>query len=145
MNRFQDKLIRFMQGRNGMDALAKAESKGVWIILIINIILSFFVRFRPFAILFQLMELLLVVLIVHMYYRVFSKNIGKRYEENSKYLQWNYRMQTKFGRQKKELEQRKIYRFYSCPTCKQRVRVPKGRGKILITCPKCRGEFQRRS
>ncbi|MCD7981014.1 MAG: zinc-ribbon domain-containing protein [Clostridiales bacterium] len=38
-------------------------------------------------------------------------------------------------------EQRKIYKFYMCPHCSQKVRVPKGKGRIEITCPKCRTTF----
>ena len=48
-------------------------------------------------------------------------------------------------RKKKYFEQRKIYKFYKCPMCKQEGRVPRGHGKICITCPKCREEFIRRS
>jgi uncharacterized paraquat-inducible protein A len=51
----------------------------------------------------------------------------------------------KKDRRKKEWAQRKTYAFFRCPKCRQRVRVPKGRGRICITCPKCRTEFTRRS
>ena len=56
-----------------------------------------------------------------------------------------YQMAVKWNRFKKHLAQRKLYRFYKCPQCRQKVRVPKGRGKICITCPKCRTEFVKKS
>ena len=74
-----------------------------------------------------------------------SKNISARYAENQKYLNYRYQMAVKWNRFKKHLAQRKNYRFYKCPQCKQKVRVPKGRGKICITCPKCRTEFVKKS
>ena len=73
------------------------------------------------------------------------KNISARYAENQKYLNYRYQMAVKWDRFKKHLAQRKNYRFYKCPQCKQKVRVPKGRGKICITCPKCRTEFVKKS
>ena len=82
---------------------------------------------------------------VHMYFRVFSKNTAKRYQENQTYVNFRYRVITKMHKMKKEFADRKVYRFYRCPMCKQKVRVPKGRGRIAITCPKCREEFIRKS
>ena len=67
---------------------------------------------------------LAIALMIYSTWRMFSKNISARYAENQKYLN---------------------YRFYKCPQCKQKVRVPKGRGKICITCPKCRTEFVKKS
>ena len=51
----------------------------------------------------------------------------------------------KWNAAKARQEQKKIYRFYKCPQCRQRVRVPKGKGRICITCPKCRAEFIKKS
>ena len=84
-------------------------------------------------------------LMIYSTWRMFSKNISARYAENQKYLNYRYQMAVKWDRFKKHLAQRKNYRFYKCPQCKQKVRVPKGRGKICITCPKCRTEFVKKS
>ena len=130
----REKLARFMMGRNGVDDLARFES---WFVLVV-LILSIFTRSG-------LLDLIAIAFIVHMYFRVFSRNVSKRYEENQKFLNFRYDWTVKWNRKKKHFEQRKIYKFYKCPMCRQEVRVPRGHGKICITCPKCREEFIRRS
>lgn len=130
----REKLARFMVGRNGVDDLARFES---WFVLVV-LILSIFTRSGLF-------DLIAIALIVHMYFRVFSRNVSKRYEENQKFLNFRYDWTVKWNRKKKHFEQRKMYKFYKCPMCRQEVRVPRGHGKICITCPKCREEFIRRS
>ena len=130
----REKLARFMVGRNGVDDLARFES---WFVLVV-LILSIFTRSG-------LLDLIAIAFIVHMYLRVFSRNVSKRYEENQKFLNFRYDWTVKWNRKKKHFEQRKMYKFYKCPMCRQEVRVPRGHGKICITCPKCREEFIRRS
>ena len=130
----REKFYQFMSGRNGADDLARMHS---WMVLVL-LLLGIFTRLGIFS-------LLALVLIVYMYFRVFSRNTSKRYEENQKYLNFKYNRTVSWNRFKKHLAQRKDYRFYKCPMCKQEVRVPKGHGKIEITCPKCREQFIRRS
>ncbi|MEI3279496.1 MAG: hypothetical protein V8R46_01165 [Eubacterium ramulus] len=94
---------------------------------------------------------------------VFPEYVSKRSVENQKYLNFKYRVvckvkKGKYGRSagsasfaqkraqmKYRQEQKKIYRFFACPNCAQKVRVPKGKGRICITCPKCKTEFIKRS
>ena len=123
-----------MQGRNGVDELSKALNVIILVLLVISL-------FTGWGILYAIALLLMI----YMYFRVFSKNIPKRYAENQKYRNLRYDMTIKWNNKKKEWAQRKIYRFYRCPMCRQKVRVPKGRGRICITCPKCRTEFVKRS
>ena len=66
-------------------------------------------------------------------YRSFSRNTYKRYQENRKFLQFFDRL--------KDRE----HRYYDCPKCRQVVRVPRGKGKIAITCPKCREKFVKKT
>ena len=119
----REKIQRFMIGRYGADELAKAQSIAALVLLF----LSMFSRLGIFY-------WLAIALMIYSTWRMFSKNISARYAENQKYLNYRYQM-----------AQRKNYRFYKCPQCKQKVRVPKGRGKICITCPKCRTEFVKKS
>jgi predicted membrane protein len=134
----REKINRFMSGRYGADELSRALSVGVLVCFVI----SMFGAKIPFLFLFYWIG---VGLVIYECYRMFSKNISKRYAENQKFLNTRYQMAVKKDRWKKQAAQRKIYRFYKCPDCKQKVRVPKGRGKICITCPKCRREFIKRS
>ena len=135
----REKLARFMEGRNGMDELARAESAALWIVLILGLIFS---KVSYVSLIFNLLFWLVVI---HTYFRVFSRNLSKRYEENQKYLNLRYDATVKLNKKKKRFAQRKTYAFFKCPMCKQEIRVPKGHGKIEITCPKCREKFVRRS
>lgn len=130
----KEKLQRFMIGRYGADELSKAQSVVVMILLVLSL-------FGRLGILYWLA----LALMIYSIWRMFSKNVSKRYEENQKYLNYRYKATVKIDRMKKHFAQRKIYRFYKCPQCRQKVRVPKGRGKICITCPKCRTEFVKKS
>lgn len=85
------------------------------------------------------------VLIIYSYYRVFSRNVYKRASENQLYLNKTYKIRCWFARQKNMLTQRKNYHFYKCPSCKQTIRIPKGKGKIEIRCPKCSATFIKNS
>ena len=123
-----------MQGRNGMDDLAKAINWVVLALLLISIITKWDILFY-----------IGLLLMVYMYFRVFSRNVSKRYAENMRFRNLRYDLSRKWTNKKKEFAQRQIYRFYHCPVCKQKVRVPRGRGRICITCPKCRTEFVKKS
>ena len=123
-----------MMGRNGVDELARFESIFVWVLLLVSI----FSRMWIF-------DLLAMALIVHMYFRILSRDVSKRYEENQKYVNFRYNAVVKWDKKKKRIAQRRNYRFYKCPMCRQEVRVPKGHGKIQITCPKCRETFIKHS
>ena len=88
--------------------------------------------------------ILSLLLMGYIYFRMFSKNIYKRYTENQKYVQLIAPITKKadfFKRKRKD----KTHKYYKCPTCKQVVRVPKGRGKIEISCPKCHTKFIKRT
>ena len=75
----------------------------------------------------------------------FSRNIYKRASENQVFLNKTANIRSKINSQKFIMKQRKTHRIYKCPTCNQKVRVPKGKGKISIHCPKCDTYFIKRS
>ena len=115
-------LQRFMAGRYGTDKLNMA-------ILGVGIALCVITLLNPIAIVDGVLTLLSYALMFWAIFRTLSRNTYKRYRENRKYLQFLERI--------KDRE----HRYFSCPRCRQPVRVPRGKGKIAITCPKCKEKF----
>lgn len=79
--------------------------------------------------------------LIYSYYRMFSRKTNDRYQENVKYLRLKYKVTEWFRQKKDRFRQRKVSCFFKCPQCGQTVRVPRGKGKIKITCPKCKNVF----
>lgn len=131
MGNFREKLQRFMYGRYGNDKFNMFLMFAALVVLIISWFTSRYISIFAIAIL------------VYSYYRMFSRNYVKRSAENTKYINITFRLRGFFARYKKMWEQRKTYKFFKCPSCKQQVRVPRGHGRVEITCPKCRANFQR--
>ena len=134
----KEKFIRFMQGRYGVDQLSKF-TMGV---ALVSIILAMFTR-RSY--LGSLLDMVGLFAIVYTYFRIFSINIQKRYRENQKYLSMTSKLRNRFQREKNMMEQRKTHHIYSCPGCGQKIRIPRGKGKIEIKCPKCGTKFVKKS
>ena len=130
----KEPMQRFMAGRYGNDQL----NQFIFIVAIISMVLEIITRQSLFY-------TLTLVLLILAYVRVFSRNINKRYEENMKFLQKKDAILNKFRKQKYYAAQRRNYHIYTCPQCKQKIRIPKGKGKISITCPKCRTSFIKKS
>ena len=130
----KERMQRFMAGRYGNDQL----NQFIFIVAIISMVLEIITRQSLFY-------TLTLVLLILAYVRVFSRNINKRYEENMKFLQKKDAVLNKFRKQKYYAAQRRNFHIYTCPQCKQKIRIPKGKGKISITCPKCRTSFIKKS
>ena len=130
----KERMQRFMAGRYGNDQL----NQFIFIVAIISMVLEIITRQSLFY-------TLTLVLLILAYVRVFSRNINKRYEENMKFLQKKDAILNKFRKQKYYAAQRRNFHIYTCPQCKQKIRIPKGKGKISIRCPKCRTSFIKKS
>lgn len=130
----REKLQRFMMGRYGVDHFSKFLNAVVIVLLIV----SLFVHN-------DILYYLGVVLLVYAYYRMFSKNHAKRYAENQRYLQLTAGVRGWFAKQKRYSQTRKTHHIYACPSCRQKIRVPRGKGRIAIRCPKCSTEFIKKS
>ena len=121
------KIAAFFANRNGMDDLSKVM---IWVSLIVLLISGFI----PVAWLSSALYLFSLVVILYAYVRIFSKKLDKRYAENNAYLSWVNQL-------KQRWKQRKTHKFYRCPKCKTVLRVPKGKGKLSITCRSCGEKF----
>ncbi len=128
------KFERFMQGRYGVDNL----SRFLAVVLIAYVLVTSFVRI-PFS------GIISLILLVIFYYRMFSRNIAKRYAENQKYLQLKERFTGFFSDFQSGWSQRKDYHIYKCPRCNQKIRIPRGKGHIMVRCPRCGFEFHKKS
>ena len=135
----KDKLNKFMQGRYGVDAFARFTLGVALVAIILSIFFSNGSRIGALLDTFGLLVLL------YTYYRMLSRDIQKRYRENEKYLAATAKLRQRFNREKSMMNQRKTHHIYSCPGCGQKIRIPRGKGKIEIECPKCHTKFVKRS
>lgn len=125
--RLNNTIERFMQGRYGIDKLCT-------FLLITGFALWFLAMIRPLS--FLIIPALAIIIFAYM--RVFSKNYVKRTRELNKYLTIKNKLQERWHLLKRIRRERKTHRYFKCKACKTRLRVPRGKGKIEITCPKCR-------
>lgn len=159
---FRYKLQQFMYGRNGADELSFASIVAA---VVLSVISMFFGWVYWLYIVFRLLTL---ALIVYAFFRMFSRNVEKRRSENVRFTAfidkmrskrrnnqntnsayssygYNYDYNTKKAQKVKYKEDKKLYKYFKCPSCRTKLRVPKGKGKLTITCPKCRNTFKGKS
>ena len=130
-NRFN----RFMQGRYGIDQLGKCTITVSAVCIVLSILLGRWFRLS------SILNMIGFAGLIYTYYRMFSRNYAKRSAENRKYLEETASLRRKIGKQKYMMNERKTNHIYSCPNCKQKIRIPKGKGRIEISCPKCGTKF----
>lgn len=127
--------MRFMTGRNGVDALGHAL---FWLYLAL-VVVGLFVSSAIYS-------LFVFALGVYMIFRMFSRNIPKRQAENMRYL----RIKEKFGRSGFGMWLKKVSsrlrnitkkRYRTCPHCKAELCLPRKRGKHTVHCPRCQKDF----
>ena len=129
----RERLLQFMSGRNGNDALNRFLLTTDFVLIILSVIFS-----KSFS---RFLMPLIVILLGITYYRMLSRDLVRRSDENYKYLRAKDKMLVHFRLIKERWIQRKEYKFFICPACKATLRVPKGRGKVKIVCRKCGSSF----
>ena len=134
MTFMREKLRQFMIGRYGTDGLNQFLSIASIVMLLISLITRV-----------SLFTYVGMVLLILCYYRSLSRNISKRTEENYKFYTLKDRVDNKFKGWKEQWANRKVYHYYRCPQCRQKLRVPRGRGRIQISCPRCGTQFIKKS
>ena len=133
-------LARFMYGRNGTDQLN-------WAILVVYLVmwvLRTVVSVLDIALAAAVIDLLMLALAVALLWRTFSRNLSKRRAENQKFVNWWYPIKGRFAAAKARRAD-KDHKYFTCKNCKTICRVPVGKGKIVITCPKCGAQIQART
>ena len=133
----KERIAKFMAGRYGNDQLGRALLIADLILLVLGTVFSKSVG--------GILLPLALVLLGYIYFRMLSRNIYKRQEENGKYLRWKYQITSKLNVLKERWKQRKEYKFFTCPSCHTVLRVPRGRGKLKIVCRKCGTSFMGKS
>ena len=133
----REKFARFMSGRNGNDQLNL-------FILIADIVLLLLAGIFANS-LGKVLYPLVILLLGFAYFRMLSRNLCKRSEENGKYLRLRYKLMAECRVRWERWVQRKDYKFFTCPSCKTTLRVPRGHGKIKIVCRKCGNSFTGKS
>ena len=130
-------LRNFMMGRYGLDQM----TVGLLVGMMVFSLLSSLTWFLPFY-------FISLALMVWAVFRVLSRNTAARARENEKFLvfwnqvkKWWNGVRQWFGKQKRKWDDRKTNVYFRCPNCKKELRVPKGKGKLEVTCPLCRSKF----
>ena len=125
-------IARFMYGRNGMDQMNVVLLRVYLVVFAAQMVFSL-VKVSIGA---MICEILLWPLMVLILFRMFSKNLYKRQAENGKFMNWLWSVKNKNAGAKTRHAD-KDHKYFTCKQCKAICRVPVGKGKIIITCPKC--------
>lgn len=127
-------LKKIMNGRYGGDQLSTA-------LLIASLLLTFIGRLTNIP----LISFIGYIPIVISIFRMFSKDISKRRMENYKFSIFISPVYSWYKKSQKRIKGSKTHKYIKCPDCNEQMRVPKGKGKIMITCPKCKTKFEKRT
>ena len=123
---FRERIAAFMYGRNGFDNLCNF----IWILCIILVLVNLFIG----SIIISVIE---TVLMVYTVFRSMSRKIYKRQKENAAYLKIKRKFTGFFKLRRNKWRDRKTHVYFKCTKCKSVLRVPRGKGSIIVTCPKC--------
>ena len=133
LEKIRSALFRFMYGRNGLDYL----NQMLFRVLLVLYILCLFIREGiPGA----LLSWVVTFGWLYLMFRMFSRNLGKRREENQRFTNWWWGLKNK-SQGARDRHADKDHKYFTCKTCGAICRVPVGKGKIVITCPKCGGQI----
>lgn len=127
-------LRRFMWGRYGPDELVVA-------LFVFSCVLTFLSNFKVLRFLYIAAVLVLALAA----WRMLSKNITKRSEERMKFLQFMEKPKAEIKLLQNRIRDRKTHKYFKCKNCGASLRIPRGKGKIAVTCPKCRVKVTKKS
>lgn len=127
-------LKKIMIGRYGGDQLSM-------VLLVLSLLLTFTGQLTKIPVILFIGYIPLGISI----FRMFSKDISKRRMENYKFSIFISPAYSKYKKTHKQIKERKTHKYFKCPSCKSKMRLPKGKGKIIITCPECKTKFEKRT
>ena len=136
--RLRNALSRFMYGRNGADQLGLCI---IWVAILLDVI-SMLTKNTAVS---GVVGMITTVLVLWALFRVFSRNLEKRRAENAKFMEkvWWPISRRMAGKRQQRMDKEHCY--FTCPGCGAVCRVPKGKGRIVITCPRCGNEIHGKS
>lgn len=136
--KFKCAVARFMYGRNGMDQLNRTL---FWLYIVLWLVGSLVSAVLKSNVLTAVFNGVMWILFVILFFRMFSKNLYKRRAENQKWVNWLWRIKSnQAGAKARHAD--KEHKYFTCKNCKTICRVPAGKGKIIITCPKCGAKIE---
>lgn len=135
---FSERMRRYFEGRNGNDEFARFLIWSAMILLLASIIIS---AVWSGAIVSNILWILAFAVLAFGYFRILSKNIYARQAENEKYIAFKRKIFGDRASRARRSAERKQYKRFACPACKTKMRVPRGKGKVKITCKNCGNVF----
>lgn len=140
LQELRNRLIRFMYGRNGVDQLNRGLLRLFVVFWLVQSVLVAVTKSAALGFVLDIVDWALVGLIL---FRTFSKDLYRRREENSRYLQWAWRVKNSL-RARRDRRMDTEHKYFTCK-CGAVCRVPAGKGRVVITCPKCGGQLHGKS
>ena len=131
---WQRKMMEWLQGRQGPDDLAVFSMNLAIVVVVVNL----FARV-------SWLGWVALVLIAYSMFRIQSKNLGSRARETEAFLKALGPARPWVQNPRAAWAELRAYKHVRCASCKQRVRVPRGKGKLRVTCPRCKTKFEVRS
>ncbi|WP_422487091.1 hypothetical protein [Gudongella sp. DL1XJH-153] len=127
-------LQKFMRGRYGVDQLSN-----FMVVISVTLILASILTS------YTILNTAGLVVLGLGYFRIFSRDINKRYSENQRFMKSFQPIKNKVLRFKNKAKNSKDFKYFKCPNCGQKLRVPRKKGRVDIKCPKCKTSFVRRT
>ncbi len=127
-------LRSFMNGRYGGDQLSRTLLWAGLTIYLLGLILNI-----------SILWLIGLIAYAFVIYRMFSKKLDVRAEENRKYMSWVSRRKTEYRQAKARFKNRKEYKYFRCPGCKSWLKLKRGTGSVTVTCSRCQHSFEEKA
>ena len=132
--KFKEGFRRFMAGRYGADSLSQA-------IIIAGLVLFLLAAFTRIG----LFSILAMALYIWAIFRMYSRTGEKRSQENARYMAATRKLRTSVNQARTRLKNRKKYRYFRCPNCHARLRLPRGVGEVTVNCGQCKHSFRKKA